>query len=558
MSSIAIHLHSAVGRSSRKPFHKLPDALSCALFRTAAALLLVLLSACSSEQPSAVDESGAQAEVENGYLNGTPGINWFEGDVDTAFTHAKAERKPLFLYWGAEWCPYCKQVKATVFTRRDVIDRTRHFVAVALDGDDPAAQRAGEEFGVMGYPTMIIYSPDGEELTRIPNGLDLDAYAGVFDLAMDAVRPVAGSVAAVLAGDTLDDDEWRRLAVYSWGQDNARALGERSVRETFKVLSEACPRHVASACTRLELSHLEAAIDEAGDTQLDTTTKTRALGVLNAMLADEQLITANLDAVLHGGGAFVGAVTEPGSAMRTALVNRWESVALGLADDARLSTVDQFYASYVPIEFLRMDDAEAGIPEATRVAIRERVADALARTADPVERHPVVTTGASLLRAADLPGEAATMLEAELAASKQPYYLMSALASTAASEGDNATALMWRKRAYETASGESTRFRWGYGYVSEMLRLSPEAVDDIETATAAIFTEFDDPATAFYGGTHSRVAQLDEKLKAWADTPEKVEVLVRLRTRIDSVCARIPSGDKGRSRCDAFLAASSG
>ncbi|MBV8633771.1 MAG: thioredoxin family protein, partial [Burkholderiaceae bacterium] len=35
------------------------------------------------------------------------GISWFKGDVDAAFAYAKKQHKPLFLYWGAVWCPPC-------------------------------------------------------------------------------------------------------------------------------------------------------------------------------------------------------------------------------------------------------------------------------------------------------------------------------------------------------------------------------------------------------------------------------------------------------------------
>ncbi|MDO8729332.1 MAG: thioredoxin family protein, partial [bacterium] len=95
----------------------------------------------------------------------TEGINWRkDNDVDAAFALAKASHKPLFLYWGAVWCPPCNQVKATIFNRQDFIDKSRHFVPVYLDGDTPGAQKLAARFKVRGYPTMILLKADGSEI----------------------------------------------------------------------------------------------------------------------------------------------------------------------------------------------------------------------------------------------------------------------------------------------------------------------------------------------------------------------------------------------------------
>ncbi|MGH8240579.1 MAG: thioredoxin family protein, partial [Steroidobacteraceae bacterium] len=69
------------------------------------------------------------------------GIAWVRGDVEAAFALARAQHKPILLYWGAEWCVPCHDLKATVFTQRAFIEKTRRFVAVYLDGDDPGAQK---------------------------------------------------------------------------------------------------------------------------------------------------------------------------------------------------------------------------------------------------------------------------------------------------------------------------------------------------------------------------------------------------------------------------------
>ncbi|MCK7510191.1 MAG: thioredoxin domain-containing protein [Desulfobacterales bacterium] len=75
----------------------------------------------------------------------------------------------MFLYWGAEWCPPCAQIKSTIFNKREFQERSRLFVPVYLDGDTPSAQKHGERFGVVGYPTMILFQP-GRHRDHAPAG----------------------------------------------------------------------------------------------------------------------------------------------------------------------------------------------------------------------------------------------------------------------------------------------------------------------------------------------------------------------------------------------------
>src|SRR6266480_6979251 len=146
------------------------------------------------------------------------GIAWRKDDVDAAFVAARADHKPLFLYWGAVWCPPCNQVKATLFNRQDFIERSRFFVPVYIDGDSPSAQRLGTRFKVSAYPTMILLKPDGTEITRLPGEVEAEQYMRVLTPGMNGARPVKETMAAALArGDAkLKPEDWRMLAYYSW------------------------------------------------------------------------------------------------------------------------------------------------------------------------------------------------------------------------------------------------------------------------------------------------------------------------------------------------------
>ena len=135
-----------------------------------------------------------------------------DADVDRAFAQARGERKPLLLYWGAKWCPPCNQLKATLFNRQDFIERSRAFVAVNVDGDLPGAQKLGRRFRVSGYPTLVLFSPQGAEITRLPGEADAPQVMQVLQLGLSGGRPAAAVLADARAGKPLDANEWRLLA----------------------------------------------------------------------------------------------------------------------------------------------------------------------------------------------------------------------------------------------------------------------------------------------------------------------------------------------------------
>jgi thioredoxin-related protein len=197
--------------------------------------------------------SGSQPLAAAGLLSGN--VAWQsaanDADISRAFELARAQKKPVLLYWGATWCPPCNQLKATLFNRQDFAVLSRSFVAVSVDGDKPGAQKLGQRFKVSGYPTTVLLRADGAEITRLPGEVDAPQALAVLQLGLSAGRPVKAVLADALGGKSLAAGEWKMLAFYSWETDEQQLLPRNDVPATLVRLAVSSPAADVETSTRL-------------------------------------------------------------------------------------------------------------------------------------------------------------------------------------------------------------------------------------------------------------------------------------------------------------------
>ena len=188
------------------------------------------------------------------------GIDWqmasSDAEVDKAFSLARQSGRPIFLYWGAVWCPPCNQVKATLFSRADFVERSRAFVPVYVDGDKPGAQKVASRFKVRGYPTMILFKPDGTEITRLPGEVDPERYLLTLTTGLNAQVPVKDLVQRGLSGQPLSPEQWRLLAFYSWDTDEQQVLSTAELPQRLSDLAARVPSDLPAVRDRLSFKSL--------------------------------------------------------------------------------------------------------------------------------------------------------------------------------------------------------------------------------------------------------------------------------------------------------------
>jgi len=503
------------------------------------------------EKPVAVAASAAASSA-----HAANAIAWQyaanDAEVDAAFAQARAESKPVFVYWGAKWCPPCNQVKATLFNRQEFIERSRAFVPVYVDGDSPGAQKLGSRFKVSGYPTMVLFNPQGTELTRLPGEVEAERYTQVLTLGMNAQRPVKDVLAqARTDAKGLSANDWRLLAFYSWETDQQQLVPKGGVPALLKQLADACPSDQGEIATRLRLQAL-AAVDEKAPAHPDAT----AQATLLTMLADASASRVHLDILTNNASDITRALSKPGTPQRAELLKGFDAALKRFEADTTLSRADRMQALIAQVDLARIDakkDSAVKFPEALLADIREQTARADREITDGYERQAVITSAAYLLEEAGLGAESDTLLKANLAKSHSPYYLMSELASNAKKRGDKAEALRWYEEAFDKSEGPATRLQWGASFVSALVELAPQDEARIEKVAGQLFTEAAKQPDAFYERSGRALQRVGTKLQAWNKAGVHAATIKRLQAQLDGVCSPLDKNGPQQASCASLL-----
>ena len=493
------------------------------------------------------------------------GIEWIhaasDADVDAAFAVARAETKPVFVYWGATWCPPCNQVKATIFNRQDFIERSHAFVPVYVDGDSPGAQKLGARFHVSGYPTMLLFSPQGEEVTRLPGEVDPARYTEVLNLGMNAARPVKAVLAEALTGGKgMQPNDWRLLAFYSFDTDQQQLLGKDPITPTLARLAAACPSDQPATAMRLRLKAL-AASDEKAPAPADGAVRAAVL----AMLGDAAAAREEADQLVNSAPEIVRALSARKTPERMNLLGAFDAALRRLEADASLSRADRMQALIGRVDLARIDvpdddaapharPASAPRPPPSLVAeVREAAARADREITDGYERQAVITAAAYMLERAGLSSESDALLEANLAKSHSPYYLMSELAGNARKRGENVDALRWYRAAFEKSEGPATRLQWGASYLGALVDLAPADEAAIESTTSQLWREAAAQPDAFFERSGRSLKRVGTKLQAWSAGGKHAVAMTHLREKLSAACAKGERSDVERATCNGLL-----
>jgi len=126
--------------------------MSRVIIKQAAVLILIVcFAACSSVR---ADDSAAEQKS----------IEWVES-LDVAFERAAADGKIIMVDCYTDWCKWCKVLETTTLVDKDVVEASRRFVNVKVDGETHAD--FVRKYKVDGYPLVLFLDSDGKEVYRV-------------------------------------------------------------------------------------------------------------------------------------------------------------------------------------------------------------------------------------------------------------------------------------------------------------------------------------------------------------------------------------------------------
>ena len=512
------------------------------LKRSMPALILAVLACSPNPEPRV--EAAQPSPVEPASMT----IDWFDGSVSEAFARAKESDTPIFLYWGAVWCPPCNVIKSSVFTRPDFIQQTRAFIPVYLDGDSERAQQWGEHFAAMGYPTLIVFNPQGEELTRLSSGMAPQHYSEVLALSLRSPRAVRQiKDQALQHPETLSVEDWQQLAWYSWPADQGQILAPDQQPAVFARFARLCP-HAPLAQRFALLSWLARITPPAA---LTAAQQSELAGLLDALLRESAAWQANLDELQYHGVALIQAAGDIHEQEQQARLQRYSQIMHASWNNSALSLKQRMNSLYGLADVAALQ-APAQAAE-LRQALLDRVDWLRQQPLSPQQRQSMLPGAAQMLHELGLSDEARAIFRQEMQQSVAPYYYMAYLAALEQDLGHKEAALDWSRQAWQQAQGPATRTQWGSAHLRRLLTLAPDQEAEIGRLVAAMFTTLGEHPGAFYQRSRVRLQRLLPTMQNWLADSARAQALDAAREPIRSACQALQNDSASAALCQSWL-----
>ena len=105
-------------------------------------------------------------------------INWYSYDEGMAL--GKRQGKKIFLYFWAEWCPFCKKMERETFNKSLVTSNlNNNFIPIRVNSEKE--RKTAFLYNVRGLPTSWFLTGDGQKISNLPGYVPPDMFLRILE-----------------------------------------------------------------------------------------------------------------------------------------------------------------------------------------------------------------------------------------------------------------------------------------------------------------------------------------------------------------------------------------
>ncbi len=114
-------------------------------------------------------------------------IRFDESGLELVMQRAKVEKKPIFYMAYADWCPHCKNLKATTLKDAEVVSfMNANYVFAGLNFEKPGSEDFKTKYNIKTFPTFLVLDENGQELARFTGELKKEKFLSEVKLALNS------------------------------------------------------------------------------------------------------------------------------------------------------------------------------------------------------------------------------------------------------------------------------------------------------------------------------------------------------------------------------------
>ena len=443
-------------------------------------------------------------------------IDWHKSGMESALEKAKKEKKPLFVYWGASWCPPCASLKSRVFTHADFIQATHNYISVYLDGDSQSAQKWGEKLKAQGYPTLMILSPQGKEITRLSYSLSKNDFTEALNSLYSNLNPV-NEIVKIALNDKANDKDWQRIVSHSWEQDTNVSKEPKTWSDQFLKLYQKAPGKFKNERSQLLITHINLLAQSLKKEKKSLTPEQTEFykKAFKEILEDLQLAEQNLDQLSYSSQTITETLYPKDSKEKKIFIEKYLDTMNQLRNKTdnyqrRLTTL------FPVLELNAHKDGTYSLSDKSKKMVESESLKALKKAKTPYDRISTVNAATYFLTEIGQIKKAKQILKKELNTATNPYYVMSSLSYLEKKSKNTTAALNWSQKAYEKSEGKATRLQWAAKHLHNLIDLSPKNHSEILKYLDEIYSKNLKMTDAFVGRNKRILKGVSKKVLTWA------------------------------------------